>query len=236
MGIDEKELELKRKVAIGTRILAHQGLLDYLGSVSGRLPGSDRIWVVSAFGLENPSRADTTLRQVVCIDLDGRVLEGDQDPTYEWRQHVEVYRARPDVGSVVHTHQKMAKAFAIAEREILPLLHIQSKIVARPIPVFSSAAFVSTSERARLLAKTLGDHYVCHLRNHGVIVVGKDVEEATVNTISLEQLAEMNFITAVLGKAHVVPAEEIEKLAAATGDLATWLYYSHMVRTDDLEK
>ena len=235
MAIGEKELELRRKVAIGTRFLAHLGILDYLGSVSARLQGSNRIWVDSAFGPENPSRLGTKLRDVVCIDLEGRVLEGDQDPTFEWRQHVEIYRARPDVGSVVHTHQKMAKAFGIVERDILPLLHIQSKIVAKPIPFFSSATFVTTNERARLLAQTLGDHYVCHLKNHGVVVVGRDVEEATINTISLEQLAEMTYITAVLGKPRVVPQADIEALAAATSDLDTWTYYSHMVPTDDLE-
>ena len=235
MAIGEKELELRRKVAIGTRFLAHLGILDYLGSVSARLQGTDRIWVVSAFGTGNPSRLGTKLGNVVCIDLNGCVLEGDQDPTFEWRQHVEIYRARPDVGSVVHTHQKMAKAFGIVERDILPVLHIQSKIVAKPIPFFSSATFVSTNERARLLAQTLGDHYVCHLKNHGVIVVGRDVEEATINTISLEQLAEMTYITAVLGKPGVVPQADIETLAAATSDLDTWTYYSHMVPTDDLE-
>ena len=235
MAVEEKEVELRRKVAIGTRFLAHLGLLDYLGSVSARLQGSNRIWVDSAFGPENPSRLGTKLRNVVCIDLDGRVLEGDQDPTFEWRQHVEIYRARPDVGSVVHTHQKMAKAFGIVERDILPLLHIQSKIVAKPIPFFSSATFVTTNERARLLAQTLGDHYVCHLVNHGVIVVGRDVEEATINTISLEQLAEMTYITAVLGKPRAVPQADIEALAAATSDLDTWTYYSHMVPTEDLE-
>ena len=66
MAVEDKEFELRRKVAIGTRFLAHLGILDYLGSVSARLHGTDRIWVVSAFGTRNPSRLGTKLRDVVC--------------------------------------------------------------------------------------------------------------------------------------------------------------------------
>ena len=222
--------ELRELVATACRILHHLGLVDYLGHVSARLPGAERV-LINARRSTGVSGLDRiTAQDVLEIVLDGAVLEGRESPPQELFIHTEIYRARPDVLAVVHTHQPMATLMGIVGQPILPILHIEAPLVERPVPTFPCAELVVNPQLGQRLAEALGDHEVCHLQGHGIVSVAGTVQEATVGAIFLERLAEANFRAAQLGKPpRVIPPEEIAQLRRYRAPLiGRWRYYEEL--------
>jgi ribulose-5-phosphate 4-epimerase/fuculose-1-phosphate aldolase len=226
-------LEQRALLATSCHILYKLGLSDYLGHPSVRLD-VDRILIKPK---HSPSvRGMDTMRpeDMVVVDLDGKLVEGEHAPPSERFIHTEIYRARPDVNSVVHTHQPMATLLGIVELPILPLLHVESLVVEQqPVPIFACAELIVSSAQGARVAQALGQHRVCHLQGHGIVSVGQSVQEATLGAIHLERLAEVNYRVAQLGRQpRVIPPEE---LRALKGQLASpagrWAYYTELAST-----
>ncbi len=224
--------ELKEKVAVANRVLYHQGLAEWLGHASLRLPGTDHV-MVKRNGRLGVCLGYTTAREIVTMDLEGRKLEGEGEPPAEWPLHTEIYKARSDVGSVIHTHQKWATAFGIAGRDILPLYPNpwHTAFLAEPIPIFDSARFaeylVTTPEVGRAVAQTMGQHTVCHLVGHGVVVAAPTMEQCVVLAVDLERQAEMTYLTSQLGTPRAIPKGLMTRDPfEATGALRQWEYYA----------
>ncbi len=223
-------LEQRALLATSCHILYKLGLSDYLGHPSVRLD-AERILIKPK---HSPKvRGMDTMRpdDMSVIDLDGKLVEGEHEPPSERFIHTEIYRARPDVVSVVHTHQPMATLLGIVELPILPLLHVESLVVEQqPVPIFACAELIVSADQGRRVAEALGQHRVCHLQGHGIVSVGHSVQEATLGAIHLERLAEVNYRVAQLGRQpRVIPPEEIRAL---TGQLASpagrWAYYTEL--------
>lgn len=135
--------ELREKVATGSRILAKLGLSDYLGHVSARVPGSDNV-LIKGRGAEVGNMLNTGPEHVVLVDIEGSPLEEGIRPPDEVVLHTEIYRARPDVMSVVHTHQATASAFGIAGKPILPMQGVMATVLVRPLAVYESSRKIVT--------------------------------------------------------------------------------------------
>src|SRR5437879_13852415 len=91
---------------------------------------------------------------MVVIDLDGQPVAGEHEPPSERFIHTEIYRARPDVVSVVHTHQPMATLLGIVELPILPLLHVESLVVEQqPVPTFACAELIVSADQGGRVAQ-----------------------------------------------------------------------------------
>jgi ribulose-5-phosphate 4-epimerase/fuculose-1-phosphate aldolase len=165
---------------------------------------------------------------MVVIDLAGQPIEGRDPPPSERFIHTCIYRARPDVQAVVHTHQPMATVMGIGGAPIHPVLHVQSHLVERPVPVWPCAKLVTDDALGDQLAKALGDHAVVHLQGHGITGVAATVQEATLHTIHLEQLAEANWKVLAMGRQpRIIPPEEIQQRAASgVGWEVRWAYYA----------
>ncbi len=170
------------------------------------------------------------------IDLDGNMVAGTHHPPGERFIHTEIYRARPDVGGIVHTHQTLATMFGVMQREILPLLHVEAPLVARGIPTYPSPELIHDPERGAAVAAALGDYPVCHLQGHGVVTVAPTVQEATIAAIHLERLARANYIAAQLGgNPRVIPQAEIDRLHGPMVDYRVrWAYYTSLVEDASL--
>lgn len=230
--------DLKDKVAAAHRILHQQGLADWLGHASARVPGTDR-FLTKGLWL---SLQTTTRKNIVTVNLDGKLVEGDSKPPAESVLHAEVYRARRDVGGVVHTHQKWAVIFGAAGRDILPLCHPgNSSVVAGPLPVYESAELITRPEQGKDVAQKLGKHPACHLRNHGIVVVGKTLEQAVIRAINLERLAEMTYRAAQMGTPHAIPPDVIQaylqwedeyitRVSGVSTEERAWEYFSSLVK------
>ena len=226
----EREREQRDLLATSCHIQYKLGLSDYLGHPSVRLD-AERVLIKPK---HSPRvRGMDTMRgeDMVIIDLEGKLLEGDNEPPSERFIHTEIYRARADVISVVHTHQPMATLLGIVSLPILPLLHVESAVAERqPIPIFACAELIVTAEQGQKVAEALGDHRVCHLQGHGIISVAQTVQEATLGAIHLERLADVNYRVAQLGRPpRVIPPNELQALKQQLASPAgRWAYYAEL--------
>ena len=219
--------ELKERVALACRVLYAKGLASSLGHVSARVPGEDLVVIKARRSPQVPSLGWVTADETGVVDLDGRRLEGKHEPPGETPLHTEIYRARDDVGGVVHLHPKWSTALGAAGREISPILHVESKVVAAGMPVYESPELVRSREQGARLAATLGGARAAHLRNHGIVTVGGDVESASLNAIWLERLAEANYLAARLGTAKPLDEGAVRTMEASAREEGGlhWDYY-----------
>lgn len=226
------EAGIRELVAMSGRVLHQQNLVDYLGHVSHRLPG-DRLVIKPKFSPRTRGHHSVGAADLVVVDLDGRQLSDGDRPPAEVFIHAEIYRARPDVQAVVHTHQPLSTLMGVMGATIHPILHVQSALLSDvgELPTWPSPVLVTTPERGRAVAEVLGQHSACHLQGHGVVTVGDDVMTATVRAIMLEQLADANLrILQAGGQPRVITEEERASLQQESGPVAArWAYYTQLV-------
>ncbi|PKB64295.1 MAG: hypothetical protein BZY82_11520 [SAR202 cluster bacterium Io17-Chloro-G3] len=231
--MNDKEIQaLRETVALANRVVHHTGLTTYLGHASARIPGTDLV-LIKQNGTIAVSMDTTTAKDILLADLDGTQLDGHDVGKLpaEWCLHAEIYKARPDVLGILHTHQRWATTFGIAGVKILPVLHpIHSSVVADDIPVYDeSYAIVTEDQQARVVAENMGDSLVCHLRTHGMVFAAGSIEAATCAAIDIEAQAEMNFLASQIGKPNAIPKlfmrEALERRQAG-GVGNQWSYYA----------
>ncbi|MBV8929474.1 MAG: class II aldolase/adducin family protein, partial [Mycobacteriaceae bacterium] len=176
----ETEAELRQQLADVCRVLFRLHLVDYMGHPSVRLPGTEHVLIKPRHSLHVRAQHEIRPEDMAIIDLDGRHIAGEHAPPGERFIHTEIYRARPDVVSVVHTHQPMSTLVGIVSMPILPLLHVDSMVLDdAPVPIFACAELIVSPEQGRGVADALGPHRVCHLQGHGIVSVAASVQEAT---------------------------------------------------------
>jgi L-ribulose-5-phosphate 4-epimerase len=216
---------LKEKIATGCRILAKLGLADYLGHVSARVPGTDYV-LIKARGTDLGNLLEMTPERVVMVDLEANHVEGAYRAPGETRLHTEVFKARPEVMALAHTHQHLSTAFGAAGKPILPMLGIMSAVCAGPLPVYQSSLKIVTAEQGRDVARTLGAAIGCHLKNHGILMTGTSVEEAVINAIWLEMQAKMTLLASLVGTPSPQTPEEVQlNIEQADPIAGRWKYY-----------
>lgn len=176
---------LRQIIEVGWR-LVEANLTDGLsGNISARGPDG-----VTA--LITPSALDYRLlteRDLVRIHLGSGKAEGRRKPSSEWRLHVAIYRTRPDINAVIHQHATWASAVAVARKTIPVLIDEAADIGSIPTAPYAPSASEELAETAaRELAK--GSNAIL-LANHGAVVVGRDLHEATRRAVELERLAKI---------------------------------------------
>jgi ribulose-5-phosphate 4-epimerase/fuculose-1-phosphate aldolase len=224
------EREQRELLATACHILYKLGLSDYLGHPSARLD-AERVLIKPKHSPSIRGMDRMTADDMVVIDLAGKLVQGNHEPPSERFIHTEIYRARPDVAAVVHTHQPMSTLCGIVGLPILPLLHVESLVAERqPIPIFGCAELIVSSEQGREVAKALGTHRVCHLQGHGIVSVADTIQEATLGAIHLERLADVNIKVAQLGREpRVIPHNELQALKRQLASPAgRWAYYAEL--------
>jgi L-fuculose-phosphate aldolase len=201
-----------------------EGLFDSGGHVSVRLPNTDRILIHP----RQVSRAEVTPDQVVTLDLEGRLLEGELEPPSETALHTAIYRARPDVLAVAHLHSHYATTLSIAERPLVPV-STPAAIFAPQVPVYDDPALIHSQAQGDAVAQVLGQGRAVLLRGHGSVVVGESLEAVLAAAIHLEDNARKLFHAHLLGQPRVIGPEEAARLAAATWQekpiRKVWLHY-----------
>ena len=219
--ISKKDLEeLKKKVALGNRMMFHQGLADYHGHVSARIPGTREFYIKPVLApLGSISAGD-----IIQVNIDDYKKVCEQNwakagnkrevtklkvPPRETMIHASIYEARPDVNSVVHTHQALATAFSVAGTPILPIYN-QAAVFAPETPIFPSPRLIYTVQDGEEICKALGDRMAMLLKGHGIIVCGDSLEYATVHAIYLERTAYMQWVASSVGKPTIMPQSEID--------------------------
>jgi ribulose-5-phosphate 4-epimerase/fuculose-1-phosphate aldolase len=212
--------DLKKKVALGNRIMFHQGLADYHGHVSARLPGTREFFIKPVLA----PLGEIAPKDIISVEIDAymevceqnyakagnqRAVTKLKNPPRETMIHAAIYQARPDVNAVVHTHQTIATAFSVAGTPILPIYN-QAAVFAPETPIFPSPRLIYTVQDGKEICATLGERNAMLLKGHGVIVCGDSLEYATVHAIYLERTAYMQFIASCVGKPSIMPQPEID--------------------------
>lgn len=148
---------------------------------------------------------------LVVVDLDGRVVEGDLKPSSDTASHLYIYRRRPDVGGVVHTHSTYASAFAAVNRPIPVYLTAQADEFGGPIPC-GGFALIGGEEIGQVVLESIGTSCAVLLKNHGVITIGANAEAAVKAAVMVEDVARTTFVALQLGQPDEIPPEAIAKL------------------------
>jgi L-ribulose-5-phosphate 4-epimerase len=220
---------LREKIALGCRVLAKLELVDYLGHVSARVRDTPYV-LIRARGAEQGNQLHMTPEQVTLVDLEASHVEGAYRAPDETRLHTELYKARPDVTAVVHTHQPIATIFGDLEKPILPMQGVMASVVRDEIPIYRSARKVTTPEQGAALAQALGDKRIVHLQNHGVAIVGTSVEQVVIDAIWLEHQARLTLWASMIGTPRGMRRDELELQAGdAFGIEGRWRYYTSLL-------
>jgi ribulose-5-phosphate 4-epimerase/fuculose-1-phosphate aldolase len=222
------EAQLRELVATAGQILYQRGLTDYLGHCSARVPGTDRVVIKPKHSKTVRSPGDLGPDDMIVIDLDGNLLDGNDAPPSECSIHTEIYRARPDVQAVIHTHQRAATLLGIMGADLLPVLHVPAVLTdGGTMPIWPCPLLVTGPELGRKLAAALGTAGLCHLQGHGIVSVASDLRRATVTAIALEQLAEANLAILQTGlPPRVITPGELDQLRSAVASVdGRWAYY-----------
>ena len=153
-----------------------------------------------------------TERDVMVIDLDGNIIEGPHRPSTEWPMHAEIYKNRPDVDSVVHTHSPYATAFSVIN-EPIPLVLIEMVLfLLREVPV-APVATQGTPDVGVGVVNALGtDGVACLMQNHGALTVGKTLEEAYIRSEYLEDSAKICHMARAIGTPTVMPEAIVREM------------------------
>jgi L-ribulose-5-phosphate 4-epimerase len=226
------ETQLRELVATAGRILYQQGLTDYLGHCSARVPGTDRVVIKPKHSTTVRSPGELGPGDMIVIDLDGNLVEGSDAPPAECFIHTEIYRARPDVQAVVHTHQRAATLLGVVGADLLPVLHVPAVLTdGGTMPTWPCPLLVTDCELGRQLAAELGTAGLCHLQGHGIVSVAADIRRATVTAIALEQLAEANLTILRTGLSpRVITQDELEELRGSVASVdGRWAYYVQLL-------
>ena len=229
------ESALRQQLADVCRVLYRLHLVDYMGHPSVRLPGTEHILIKPRHSLRIGAQDAIRPQDMAVIDLDGNQVAGEHAPPGERFIHTAIYRVRPDVQAVVHTHQPMATVMGIADVPIQPVLHVEGELVERPVPMWPHAMLVTDPDLGSQLASALGDHAVVLLQGHGVTSVGPSLPEAALQAIHLEHLAEANWRVRAIGREPRVipPAELRQRAATGVGWDVRWAYYRQVAGCDD---
>jgi len=176
------------------------------GNVSGRDPASGLV-VIKPSGVRYE---ELTPENMVVVDQDGKVVDGKLKPSSDVHAHLYVYRHRPDINGVVHTHSTFATAFAAAGRSIPPVLTAIADEFGGPIPC-GGYARVGGDEIGRVLIESIGDSPAILMKNHGVFTIGKTPEAAVKAAVMVEDVARTVFYAQQLGHIDEIPAEEVAR-------------------------
>lgn len=187
--------ELRAAVCEVGRLLYDRG---YVASNDGNisvLAGPNRLLITPS----GVSKGRMTPDMLLVTDLEGHVLEGDRHPSSEGKMHLAVYRARPDVGAVVHAHPQAATAFAICRRPLKTPYLAELVLGLGEVPVTPEFAMLSTDEVPRSIEPFLPDHNALLLANHGALAWGADLWQAFDRMETVEHTARTLLNVQALG-------------------------------------
>lgn len=145
------------------------------------------------------------------LDADDGRHEGALAPSSEWRFHLDITRARPEVGAVVHTHSTYATALAICGREI-PAVHYMIAAAGGPTIRVAPYATYGTAELSKNALQALEGRSACLLANHGVIATGPTLKRALWLAGEVETLAKQYVLAEALGGGRILPDDEIARV------------------------
>ena len=198
-SIRKKVFETGLKMAKAGLVVAKEG------NVSARIPGEEKIAITPSQIPYDVMKLD----DILIVGFDEKILLGKPKPSTETKMHIAVYKARSDVGGVIHTHSPFASALSCVGGKIPALLDEQTVFLGGDIGT-APYALAGTAEIGANAAQALSERDGTMLSNHGTICCGKNLDEALRNAILLEKLAMIYITAKTIGEITPIPANIAE--------------------------
>ena len=179
------------------------------GNISARDPKTNRV-VIKPSGIKFP---DLTPENMVVVDMNGRILEGDYKASSDTASHCYIYRHMPEVNGIVHTHSRYATAFATHGRAIPCITTAMGDEFGGDIPC-GGFALIGGEEIGLIVVETLRGSRspACLLQSHGVFAIGATAEKAVKAAVMTEDNAAIAWASLALGSPLQIASSDIDKL------------------------
>jgi L-ribulose-5-phosphate 4-epimerase len=177
------------------------------GNISARDPGTNLV-AIKPSGVRYGA---LTAESMVVLDLDGNIVEGSLKPSSDTASHLYVYRHRPDVFGIVHTHSRYATAFAAVGRPIPVFLTAQADEFGGEIPC-AGFSLIGDESIGALVVEGIGRSPAILLKNHGVFTVGPSAVAAVKAAVMVEDIAATVWAALQIGSPDVLPDDAVEQL------------------------
>jgi L-ribulose-5-phosphate 4-epimerase len=177
------------------------------GNVSARDPETGLV-AIKPSGVRY---GELTARSMVVVDLDGTIIDGELKPSSDTASHLYIYRHRPDVNGVVHTHSRYATAFAAVGRPIPVYLTAHADEFGGEIPC-AGFAFIGDDSIGALVVEGIGRSNAILLKNHGVFAIGRTAQAAVKSAVMVEDIAATVWAALQIGNPERLPDDAVERL------------------------
>lgn len=193
-------------IQVGKRMYDRGYVASNDGNISARID-SERV-LISPTGV---SKGFMKPEDLVVVDYNGKVLSGSKKPSSEVFMHLQVYKERPDINSVCHSHPPYATGFAVAGIPLDKCVLPEVIIALGSIPLIEYGT-PGTEEFYKPVLKLLKDYDAFLLANHGALTIGKDVINAYHKMETLEHFAHIAFVAQQVGYVNTLNKDQVQKL------------------------
>lgn len=176
------------------------------GNVSGRDAETGYI-VIKPSGV---AYEDLTPENMVVVDLTGKVVEGPLRPSVDTATHLVVYRRRPDVGGLVHTHSPYATSFALLGQPIPVYLTAMADEFGCPIPI-GDYCQIGGEAIGEEIVRSIGQSVAILIKSHGVFTIGPNARAAVKAAVMTEDIAMTVHLALLRGKPEPLPDDEVAR-------------------------
>ncbi|MCD6284643.1 MAG: class II aldolase/adducin family protein [Anaerolineae bacterium] len=177
------------------------------GNVSGRDPETGYV-VIKPSGVRYEALKPSDM---VIMDLEGKLIEGALKPSSDTASHLYIYRQRPDVMGIVHTHSPYATAFAAVGKPIPVCLTAMADEFGGPIPV-GGFALIGGEAIGKVVVDAIGTSCAVLLKQHGVFTIGASPTAAVKAAVMTEDVARTVWLAMQIGQVEVISADDVESL------------------------
>ena len=201
--------DLRRRVLIAAKKLREYDLIVMAGGTVAAMDPESGLMVITPSGMEYD---DLTWEDMPVVDRNLNKVDGARKQSVCSDMFMEIFKARPDILGVCHSHSRYATAYACCNMEIPVVTTTQANLVGGPVPC-TSWVHCDPHEPGYLkdIVDTIGTGFACNIRSHGPVVCGMTLEEAIENIITVEVTAETAFIARKIGEPYILTQEETRR-------------------------
>ncbi len=216
--------ELREALALSLAMLEREGIIDFNGHCSARLPDGRGLLINAADSV----RSRIAPADFIEIGFDGQVLGGDRTPPMEFHLHAQLYVARPDVQAVIHSHPRWSTVLTTSGHAWQPVT-MQAAVLG-PVATFDKTASINTAALGVEVAGFLGGAKAALMRRHGAVTAAGSVTDAFVQSIYLEENAHRQHLALQIGTPQPLDADECALIGRNLSRPAllqkAWEYYA----------
>ncbi len=202
---DFSEQDVRQQLLDTSRRMVEEGLnRGTAGNASVRC-GSNILITPSALPV-----AEMSAQDMVLLDAEGKVLQGGK-PSSEWRFHCDILKARPEIGAVLHMHSTFATTIACLRHDV-PAVHYHIAIAGGDTIRCTPYSIFGEQNLSDLALEALRERKACLLGNHGMIALGKDLNDALSVALEVEYLCEIYWRTLQAGEPHILTTQQMHEV------------------------